>query len=180
ELARQRKARGRPGHVTCVDKANVFAAFAFFRKIFEERAAKFPDIGASSAYVDATALDMIRRPWTMDVLVTENMFGDILSDLTAGLAGGMGMAPSGDIGDRHAVFQPAHGSAPDIAGQGKANPVATVLSVAMMLEWLGVEAGAEMVRSATAAVLADPANRTADLGGSLSTEAMGSLIAEAI
>ena len=84
ELARQRKARGRPGHVTCVDKANVFAAFAFFRKIFEERAAKFPDIGASSAYVDATALDMVRRPWTMDVLVTENMFGDILSDLGAG------------------------------------------------------------------------------------------------
>ena len=139
ELARQRKSRGRPGHVTCVDKANVFAAFAFFRKIFEERAAKFPDIGASGAYVDATALDMVRRPWTMDVLVTENMFGDILSDLSAGLMGGMGMAPSADIGDEHAVFQPCHGTAPDIAGQGKANPTAMFLSGAMMLEWLGTK-----------------------------------------
>lgn len=137
ELARQRKARGRPGQVTCVDKANVFAAFAFFRKVFEERAARHPDVSASSAYVDATALDMVRRPWTFDVLVTENMFGDILSDLGAGLMGGMGMAPSADIGDEHAVFQPCHGTAPDIAGQGKANPTAMFLSGAMMLEWLG-------------------------------------------
>ncbi len=143
ELARQRKARGRPGHVTCVDKANVFAAFAFFRKIFEERAEKYPDIGASSAYVDATALDMVRRPWTMDVLVTENMFGDILSDLGAGLMGGMGMAPSADIGDTHAVFQPCHGTAPDIVGQGKANPTAMFLSGAMMLEWLGTKHSSE-------------------------------------
>jgi len=129
--------------VTCVDKANVFRSMAFFRKIFDERAARFPDIEARHNYVDATALDMIRKPWDYDVLVTENMFGDILSDLTAGLVGGMGMAPSGDIGDAHGLFQPCHGSAPDIAGQGKANPTATILSAAMMLDWLAEKNGIE-------------------------------------
>ncbi len=109
---------------------------AFFRKIFDERAKLFPDIDARHNYIDATALDMVRKPWTFDVVVTENMFGDILSDQTAGLVGGMGMAPSADIGDRHGLFQPCHGSAPDIAGQGKANPTATILSAALMLDWL--------------------------------------------
>ncbi len=136
DLARKRRAAGGPGRVTCVDKANVFKSFAFFRQIFDERAALNDDLEADHAYVDATALNMIRRPWDLDVLVTENMFGDILSDLAAGLIGGMGMAPSADIGDEHAVFQPCHGSAPDIAGQGKANPTAMFLSAAMMLEWL--------------------------------------------
>ncbi len=135
-LARRRKARGRPGRVTCVDKANVFRSMAFFRKIFDERARAFPDVEARHNYVDATALDLIRKPWDFDVLVTENMFGDILSDETAALVGGMGMAPSADVGDRHGLFQPCHGSAPDIAGQGKANPTATILSAAMMLDWL--------------------------------------------
>ena len=135
-LARRRKARGRPGRVTCVDKANVFRSMAFFRKIFDERARAFPDIEARHNYVDATALDLIRKPWEFDVLVTENMFGDILSDQTAALVGGMGMAPSADVGDRHGLFQPCHGSAPDIAGQGKANPTATILSAALMLDWL--------------------------------------------
>ena len=138
-LAQRRKQDGRPGVVTCVDKANVFSAFAFFRSIFNERATRFPEIKARHAYVDATALDMVRKPWTFDVLVTENMFGDILSDLGAGLIGGMGMAPSGDIGDEHAVFQPCHGSAPDITGTGKANPTAAFLSGAMMLEWLAIQ-----------------------------------------
>jgi 3-isopropylmalate dehydrogenase len=136
-LARSRKAAGGKGLVTCVDKANVFASFAFFRKVFDERAALFPDITAEHAYIDATALYMVRKPWELDVLVTENMFGDILSDLGAGLMGGMGFAPSADIGDTHAVFQPCHGTAPDIAGQDKANPTAMFLSAAMMLEWLG-------------------------------------------
>ncbi|KPK03900.1 MAG: 3-isopropylmalate dehydrogenase [Betaproteobacteria bacterium SG8_39] len=154
-LGTRRKLRGRPGRVTCVDKANVFASMAFFRRVFEERARAFPDLQADCAYVDATALNLVMKPWTFDVMVTENMFGDILSDLTAALVGGMGMAPSGDIGDRHALFQPAHGSAPDIAGQGKANPTAMLLSAAMMLDWLGerhanetlVEAGALLERA---------------------------------
>jgi 3-isopropylmalate dehydrogenase len=136
-LARARKARGGRGVVTCVDKANVFQSFAFFRKIFDERARMNEDIGAEHAYVDAMALFMVRRPWELDVLVTENMVGDILSDLGAGLMGGMGFAPSADIGENHAVFQPCHGTAPDIVGQGKANPIAMFFSGAMMLEWLG-------------------------------------------
>ncbi len=135
-LGRSRKAKGAPGVVTCVDKANVFKSFAFFRKIFDERATLAPDLRAEHAYVDATALFMVQRPWTLDVLVTENMFGDILSDLGAGLMGGMGFAPSADVGAKHAVFQPCHGTAPDIAGLGRANPTAMILSSAMMLDWL--------------------------------------------
>lgn len=137
KYTRDRKANGSRGRLTCVDKANVFASLAFFRKIFEERGAAFPDIIADSAYVDATALNLVKRPWDFDVMVTENMFGDILSDLGAGLMGGMGFAPSADIGIDHAVFQPSHGSAPDIAGKGMANPTAAILSGAMMLDWLG-------------------------------------------
>ena len=148
-LGARRKQRGRPGRVTCVDKANVFTSMAFFRKLFEERARAFPDLQTDAAYVDATALNLVLKPWTFDVMVTENMFGDILSDLTAALVGGMGMAPSGDIGERHALFQPAHGSAPDIVGQGKANPTAMLLSAAMMLDWLGEKhADATLVEAA--------------------------------
>ena len=127
--------------MTWIDKANVFTSMAFARKIFLERGALFPHIAADCAYVDAMALNLVRHPWAFDVMVTENMFGDILSDLAAGLVGGMGMAPSGDIGDSHGLFQPAHGSAPDIAGQGKANPTAMFLSAALMLEWLGDKHG---------------------------------------
>ncbi len=142
ELGRQRKAEGKPGVVTCIDKANVLGSMAYFRKIFYEVHQDFQDIEANHAYVDATALNMIKQPWAFDVMVTENMYGDILSDAGAALMGGMGMAPSADIGDDHAVFQPCHGSAPDIAGQGKANPVAMILSGAMLLTWLANEKGA--------------------------------------
>lgn len=146
-LAERRKARGRPGGLACVDKANVFRAFAFFREIFDEVAKRHPDVKADRIYVDACSAFLVKRPWDFDVLVTENMFGDILSDLTASLIGGLGMAPSADIGDRHAMFQPCHGTAPDIMGQGKANPTAMILSTAMMLDWLadkhGVESAAE-------------------------------------
>lgn len=146
-LAERRKARGRPGALTCVDKANVFKAFAFFREMFDEAARRHPQVKTDRLYVDACSAMLVKRPWDFDVMVMENMFGDILSDLTAGLIGGMGMAPSADIGDRHAVFQPCHGTAPDIMGQGKANPTAMILSVAMMLDWLadkhGLESAAE-------------------------------------
>jgi 3-isopropylmalate dehydrogenase len=140
-IAERRRARRGTARVTCVDKSNVFTSMAFFRKVFDGVAAKHPGIGADYAYVDAMALNMVKKPWTLDILVTENMFGDILSDLGAGLIGGMGMAPSGDIGDEHALFQPAHGTAPDIAGQGKANPSAMFLSAAMMLDWLAERHG---------------------------------------
>ena len=135
-LAERRKARGKPGRLTLVDKANVFKAFNWQRDIFAERAAKFRDVRTDLLYVDACAAMMVRRPWDFDVMVMENMFGDILSDLAAGLIGGLGMAPSADIGDTHAVFQPCHGTAPDIMGQGRANPTAMILSAAMMLDWL--------------------------------------------
>jgi 3-isopropylmalate dehydrogenase len=127
--------------VTCVDKANVFASMAFFRRIFDEVAKRHPGVKARHHYIDAAALDLVRKPWEFDVIVTENMFGDILSDEAAALVGGMGMAPSGDIGDEHGLFQPCHGSAPDICGQGKANPTACILSAAMMLDWLAERSG---------------------------------------
>ncbi len=138
---RRAQSKSRKGRVTNVDKANVFASMAFWRALFEESAAGHPEVSADSAYVDAMALNLVMKPWTYDVLVTENMFGDILSDLIAALVGGMGMAPSGDIGDKHGLFQPAHGTAPDIAGQGKANPTAMLLSAGMMLDWLADKSG---------------------------------------
>ncbi|MEZ5843091.1 MAG: isocitrate/isopropylmalate family dehydrogenase [Hyphomicrobiaceae bacterium] len=186
-LARSRKARGLPGRLTCVDKANVFIAMAFFRKIFDERAAAFPDIDATHHYVDATALDMVRKPWMFDVLVTENIFGDILSDLGAGLMGGMGMAPSADIGDHHAVFQPCHGTAPDIMGQGKANPTAMFLSGAMMLEWLGVMHGSEgaakaarLIEAAVSKAYVEKTLKPFELGGPDGTKPITRAVLEAI
>jgi 3-isopropylmalate dehydrogenase len=183
-LAQRRQRRGRPGRVTCVDKANVFRSMAFFRKIFDERARRFPGIDARHNYVDATALDMIRKPWDYDVLVTENMFGDILSDLTAGLVGGMGMAPSADVGDAHGLFQPCHGSAPDIAGQGKANPTATILSAAMMLDWLAEKCGidalardAQRLEHAVDAAYASGALTPFELGGRDGTRSIADAIA---
>lgn len=187
-LAQDRKAQGRGrGRVTCVDKANVFRAFAFFRGIFDEEAKAFPDLIVDHAYVDATALWMVQKPWDFDVMVTENMFGDILSDLGAGLMGGLGVAPSADIGLDHAVFQPCHGSAPDIAGQGKANPLAMILSGAMMLEWLGLRhdvpalgVDGQRLRVAVEGVIAAGAALTADLGGTASTSQAGAAVMAAL
>jgi 3-isopropylmalate dehydrogenase len=178
-LAERRKLRGRPGGVTCVDKANVFVSMAFFRKIFDEVAARHPGIAAHHHYVDATALDLVRKPWMFDVMVTENMYGDILSDQAAALVGGMGMAPSADVGDAHGLFQPCHGSAPDIAGQGKANPTATFLSAAMMLDWLAEKSGNEALAQAARkleravdAVFASGRLRPFELGGRDGTAAV--------
>lgn len=188
DLAKSRKAAGRgPGKVTCVDKANVFRAFAFFREMFDAEAAKHSDIEANHAYVDATALWMVEKPWDFDVMVTENMFGDILSDLGAGLMGGLGLAPSADIGHDHAVFQPCHGSAPDIAGQGVANPMAMILSAAMMLDWLGdkhgvaqMKADGNALRAAVDAVVAQGQTLTRDLGGVAGTAEVAASIRAAL
>lgn len=186
-LARQRRAAGvGKGMVHCVDKANVFKAFAFFRQVFFEVAAHYPDIRAECAYVDATALWMVQKPWMFDVLVTENMFGDILSDLGAGLMGSLGLAPSADIGARHALFQPCHGSAPDIAGQGIANPMAMILSGAMMLDWLAEERNAPplkpvaaALRAAVSDVMLDGRTLPGDLGGQASTREVARAVAAA-
>jgi 3-isopropylmalate dehydrogenase len=175
-LAARRRASGCVGRVTCVDKANVLPSMAFFRSIFLEVAARHPEIAADCMYVDATAMRLVRAPWEFDVLVTENMFGDILSDLGAGLMGGMGMAPSADIGDQHAVFQPCHGTAPDIAGRGIANPTAMFLSAALLLDWLGerheIDACTLAAREITAAVertFASGAVRPVEFGGTAGT-----------
>jgi len=188
DLAQQRKAAGRgQARVTCVDKANVFRAFAFFREIFDGIAQGYPDIASDHAYVDAMALWMVEKPWAFDVMVTENMFGDILSDLGAGLMGGLGLAPSADIGHDNAVFQPCHGSAPDIAGQGVANPFAMILSGAMMLDWLGLRTGnADMVAdgvrldNAVRKVIAKGDALTRDLGGTAGTEAAAEAVLDAL
>jgi 3-isopropylmalate dehydrogenase len=185
-LAAQRaKRRGRKGLVTIVDKANVFRAFAFMRKVFYQVAAEFPEVEARHHYIDAMALDLERRPWDFDVLPTENLFGDILSDLGAGLIGGMGFAPSADIGDAHGLFQPSHGSAPDIAGKGIANPTAMILSLAMMLRWLGerhrsagCEAAADEIENAVDAAFGSGAVRSCDIGGRDGTGAIARAVIE--
>lgn len=187
-LAAKRAARlGRSAKVTCVDKANVFRAFWFFRSIFFERAKDFPDIETDAAYVDALAMWMVQRPWDFDVLVTENMFGDILSDLAAGIGGSLGLAPSADIGDGVAVFQPCHGTAPDIAGQGCANPLAMILSAAMMLDWLAGEKedetyaqGSTMIEAAVGKVLAQGTGLTGDLGGTANTDECADAVIRAL
>ncbi len=157
--------------VTCIDKANVFGALAFFRKIFYEVANDY-SAPTDHAYVDAMAMNLITRPWDYDVMVTENMFGDILSDQAAALVGGMGYAPSADIGDDHAVFQPCHGTAPDIVGKGLANPTAMFLSGAMLFDWLSDKhddpqalAAAQLIESAVFSAFADGKLRTCELGG---------------
>jgi 3-isopropylmalate dehydrogenase len=179
ELARKRRARGGKGKVTCVDKANVFRSMAFFRKIFDERAAGFPDIERGYNYVDAQALDLVRKPWEFDVLVTENMFGDILSDLGGGLVGGMGMASCAEIGDAHGLFQPAHGSAPDIMGRDMANPLAAILSGALMLDYLADRSGDQscadagrLIEVAVEAGFAANRIRPMEFGGDMGTRAV--------
>ena len=188
DLARRRKASGQgPGRVHCIDKANVFEAFAFFRDIFFEIAKEFPDIQAEAAYVDAAAMWMVTRPEMFDVMVTENMFGDILSDLGAGLMGSLGLAPSADIGQTHGVFQPCHGTAPDIAGQGIANPLAMILSAAMMCDWLGGQKGdtelaalGPALRGAVEHVLSAGATVTPDLGGTGTTGEVAAAVERAL
>ncbi len=186
----ERRGGAPPGgqrRVTCVDKANVLKSMAFFRQVFDDVAKGFPAISTDHAYVDAMTLYMVQRPLRFDVVVTENMFGDIISDLGAGTIGGMGVAPSADVGDAHGIFQPSHGTAPDIAGKGIANPIGQILSVRMMLEWLAdrkrdaqLGRAAAAIEKAVEATLADPRNHTADLGGRASTQAVGDAVVAAL
>lgn len=178
-LAEKRRARGGKGSVTCVDKANVFKSMALFRKIYDERAAAFPDIERRYNYVDAQALDLIRRPWDFDVMVMENMFGDIISDLAGGLVGGMGMAACAEIGDEAGLFQPAHGSAPDIMGQDRANPLAAILSGALMLDYMAdtcncaaMADAAKLIENAVHAGFAANRIRPMEFGGDMGTLAV--------
>ncbi len=162
--------------VTIVDKANVLRTYAFFRQVADEVLAEYPDIETEHVIVDAMTVHMLERPQHFDVVVCENIFGGILSDLGAAMMGGLGLAPSGETGDRHGMFQGSHGSAPGIAGQGLANPIACALSGSRMLEWLGARhaderltSAARRIEAATEAVLAEGKFVTADVGGDSST-----------
>jgi 3-isopropylmalate dehydrogenase len=188
-LAELRSGRPLDGRrmVTCVDKANVFRSLAFFRRVFESVAERRPAIAAESIYVDAASLYLVQNPQAFDVLVTENQFGDILSDLGAALVGGLGLAPSAELGDRHGLFQPSHGTAPQLTGKNVANPLAAILSGAMMLDWLGqtrhdaaASQAARCIETAVTRVLAEGRIRTPDLGGSSSTRDVGDAVVEAI
>ncbi len=156
--------------VTAVHKANVLKKTdGLFKEIFYEVAEKYPDIATEDFYVDATAMYLITQPESFEVIVTTNLFGDILSDEGAGLVGGLGLMPSANIGEDGALFEPVHGSAPDIAGQGKANPIAMMLSAIMMLRYIGENEAADKFDAAILKVLNDGNILTGDLGGTAST-----------
>ena len=156
--------------VTGVQKANVLKkSDGLFKDIFYEVAERYPEIATEDYYVDATAMYLITKPESFDVIVTTNLFGDILSDEGAGLVGGLGLIPSANIGEDAALFEPVHGSAPDIAGQGIANPIAMMLSAVMMLRHLGENEAADRFDNAILKVLSDANILTGDLGGSATT-----------
>ena len=189
EIAKQRKGAPADGRsrVTSVDKANILKSMAFFRQIYDEVSGSYPDIERDYAYVDAFTVYQLRNPSWYDVVVAENMFGDIISDLAAATIGGMGMAPSADVGDRYGVFQPSHGTAPDIAGNGIANPMAQILSAGMMLSWLGARhddpeaiAAVDTIDRAVDRALDDPKNHPVDLGGAAGTTQAGDAVVDAI
>ena len=173
--------------VTCIDKSNVLRGSQLFRQVYDQVAAAYPEVARDYAYVDAFTQWVVRNPESYDVAVTTNMMGDIVTDLAAVLQGGMGMAASGNIGDRHGMFEPIHGSAPKHAGQGIANPIATILATQMMLEWLGnkhddkkLRLAAKEVDQAVAAVVAEGKALTYDLGGSAKTGECGDAVARAL
>jgi 3-isopropylmalate dehydrogenase len=180
-----RIARGRRCKVTSVDKANVLATSRLWRQTVEAVARDYPDVALEHLLVDAATMHLIKRPRDFDVILTANQFGDILSDETSVLAGSMGMLPSASLGQGLAgLYEPIHGSAPDIAGQGIANPMAAILSVAMLLRHsLEMEAEAQAVERAVSAIL-DAGHRTSDLAivgqPALATGQMGDLVVEAL
>ena len=174
-------ARARKNKLCSVDKANVLETSQLWRDVVIEVAAEYPDVALSHMYVDNAAMQLVRNPGQFDVIVTGNLFGDILSDQASMCAGSIGMLPSASLdANGKGLYEPIHGSAPDIAGQGKANPLATILSAAMMLRYsIGLAAEADRIEAAVAAALASGA-RTADLGGALSTTAMADAVLAAL
>ncbi|MEM8946473.1 MAG: isocitrate/isopropylmalate dehydrogenase family protein [Planctomycetota bacterium] len=157
--------------VTCVHKANILKlSDGLFLDSCRKVAAEFPEIDFDDCIVDAAAMKLVSNPNQFDVLVMENLFGDILSDLTSGLVGGLGVTPSANVGDGMAVFEAVHGSAPDIAGKGIANPTALILSAVLMLRYLGEKDAANRVEAAVRSVLAAGEALTGDLGGQATTK----------
>lgn len=167
--------------VTAVHKANVLKKTdGLFKEIFYEVSEKYPDIDTEDFYVDATAMYLVTQPQEFQVVVTTNLFGDILSDEGAGLVGGLGLIPSANIGADGALFEPVHGSAPDIAGQQKANPIAMMLSAIMMLRYLGENDAADKFDAAILKVLSEGKTLTGDLGGSSTTMEVAQAVKNAL
>jgi len=170
--------------VTSITKSNAQGhSMTFWDRVFREVAAQFPKVETASILVDAAAMELIRRPWSFDVIVASNLFGDICSEITATVTGGLGLAPSANLDPtrRHpSMFEPVHGSAPDIAGRGIANPVGAILSAGMMLAWLGESAAAEAIQAAVRQALGPGGLRTRDIGGQASTVEMGEAVARAL
>jgi len=169
-----RLAQQRQGKLTIGHKANVLKSDVLFRDICMTEAQK-AGVSYNEKFIDALGLDVLQHPQAYDVIVTTNIFGDILSDVASYLVGGLGLVPSANIGDRYALFEPVHGSAPDIAGKNSANPIATLRSAAMLLEHLGDTEGAVRVESAIRQVLASGI-RTRDMGGSTGTREFGDAV----
>ncbi|WP_426010666.1 isocitrate dehydrogenase [Aeromonas salmonicida] len=166
ELARQ---EGRK-KVTIIHKANILKSTSgLFLEVARDVAARYPDIQSEEMIVDAACMNLVMYPERFDVMVTTNLFGDILSDLCAGLVGGLGMAPGANIGDGAAIFEAVHGSAPDIAGKNIANPTSVILAAIQMLEYLGMQDKAERIREAVRATIESGDRVTRDLGGTAST-----------
>ena len=167
------RARGKKGRVTSVTKSNAQGySMVFWDRVFAEVAREYPDITTESVLVDAACMDLVRRPERFDVVVASNLFGDILTDVSAVVAGSLGLAPSANLNPARtapSMFEPVHGSAPDIAGRGLANPMATLLAGAMLLEFLGEAAAAARLEAGVLAVLAQGTPLTRDLGGTAST-----------
>ena len=164
------KRRNKQKKVTCVHKSNVLKKTdGVFKESFYNIAKKYPEVKTEDFYVDATAMYLITNPQNFDVIVSTNLFGDILSDESAGLVGGLGLAPSGNLGDENALFEPVHGSAPDIAGKGIANPCSMILSTAMMLDYLGEKETALKINKAVENIVAKGKVLTPDLGGKAKT-----------
>jgi len=185
ELCKKREGSPKDGkrRVTCVDKSNVMAGCKLFRKIYDEVSSSYPTIEKDYAYIDSFTQWMIRSPEWYDVVVTSNMLGDIATDLASVLQGGMGMAAGANIGDKHAMFEPVHGSAPKYAGQDKVNPMAMILAVQMMLDWLGEKKREEKLRRASKAVesavvdvLKEGKALTYDLGGTARCSEVGDAV----
>ena len=176
-----RAAQARRGKLCSVDKANVLETSQLWRDVVIEVAADYPDVALSHMYVDNAAMQLVRNPGQFDVIVTGNLFGDILSDQASMCVGSIGLLASASLdANGKGLYEPIHGSAPDIAGQGKANPLATILSAAMMLRFsLGQPQAADRIEAAVAKALASGA-RTADLDGTLSTSAMGDAVLAAL
>lgn len=178
KLARE---RGKKNHVTSVTKSNALGYMTIWDRTFEEVSTEYPDIDTTSLLIDAACMEMVRKPEMFDVIVAGNLFGDIITDIGAIISGSMGLASSANINPDTSVpsmFEPTHGSAPDIAGQGIANPMAQILTAAMMLRHLGEHQAASSVDEAVLALLKQGEILTPDLGGSSTTEAVGDAIAD--